>query len=139
MMLIPDVNVLVTAFNADDPRSARTYDWLKKQLQAPEVLGIWEVTLSSLIRIVTNPRVAIESGGAFEFASALRDHPRVVRVSPTPSHWPRFLQLCRVANARGPLVPDAYLAALAMDWEAELITFDRDFARFPGLRTRPAF
>lgn len=46
------------------------------------------------------------------------------------------MNLCRTANAKGPLVPDAYLAALAIESGSEWITTDRDFARFPGLRRR---
>jgi predicted nucleic acid-binding protein len=42
--------------------------------------------------------------------------------------------LCLAANARGNLVPDAYLAALTIEAGAELATCDGDFARFPGLR-----
>ena len=42
----------------------------------------------------------------------------------------------RAAGARGNLVPDAYLAALAIESGSEWITTDRDFSRFPGLRWR---
>jgi predicted nucleic acid-binding protein len=48
-----------------------------------------------------------------------------------------FTRLCRTADARGNLVADAYLAALAIESGSELITTDRDFARFEGLDWRP--
>lgn len=51
-------------------------------------------------------------------------------------HWERFAQLCRTLSLRASLVPDAYLAALAIEERAELVTFDRGFARYPGLRWR---
>ena len=51
-------------------------------------------------------------------------------------HFTIFLNLCRTVNARGNLVPDAYLAALAIEFNCDWITTDRDFARFPGLRWR---
>jgi hypothetical protein len=57
-------------------------------------------------------------------------------VSPGPRHWGIFADLCRKANARGHLVPDAYLAALAIESGSEWITTDRGYARFPGLRWR---
>ena len=45
-----------------------------------------------------------------------------------------FLRLCREADARGSLIPDAFHAALAIEYGLEWITLDRGFARFPGLR-----
>lgn len=57
-------------------------------------------------------------------------------VAPGPRHWEIFDRLCRAAEAKGSLVPDAYLAALAIESGSEWITTDRDFSRFPGLRWR---
>ena len=52
------------------------------------------------------------------------------------STWEEGLRLCRAAGAHGNLVPDAFLAALALESGSQWITTDRDFARFPGLRWR---
>jgi uncharacterized protein len=57
-------------------------------------------------------------------------------VSPGLRFWPVFRDLCQNTSASGKLVPDAYLAALAIEHGCEVITTDRDFARFPGLRWR---
>jgi hypothetical protein len=51
-------------------------------------------------------------------------------------HWDIFTGLCRSAGVKGNRVPDAYLAALAIESGSEWITTDRDFSRFPGLRWR---
>ena len=59
-----------------------------------------------------------------------------VTLAPGERHWDIFQRLCREANAKGNLIPDAYLAALAIESGAEWITTDRDYARFPGLRWR---
>jgi len=59
-----------------------------------------------------------------------------VVVAPGPRHWEIFDRVCRAGDARGNLVPDAYLAALAIESGSEWITVDRDFSRFPGLRWR---
>src|SRR5438477_407916 len=67
---------------------------------------------------------------------ALRARPNCVPIAPGPRHWEVFTGLCRRAGARGNLVPDAYLAALAIESGSEWITADRGFARFPGLRWR---
>ena len=55
-------------------------------------------------------------------------------MTPGPRHWEIFARLCRESEARGNLVPDAYLAALAIESGCEWVTTDRDFSRFPGLR-----
>lgn len=71
-----------------------------------------------------------------EFVSAVRDRPNAVRVSPGARHWEIFVRICRDAGARGSLIADAYLAALAIESGSELVTTDRDFSRFPGLAWR---
>jgi len=76
---------------------------------------------------------------ALAFAEALRGQPNALPLAPGPRHWGVFERLCRDAGVRGNLVPDAYLAALAIEHGAELVTADRDFERFPGLRWRMPF
>ncbi len=76
------------------------------------------------------------TGEALAFANELREQPNAVLLAPGPRHWRIFERLCREAGATGNLVPDAYLAALAIEHGAELVTTDRDFARFPGVRWR---
>jgi toxin-antitoxin system PIN domain toxin len=89
--------------------------------------------------VVTHPRVfsppePVES--ALEFSDALRSRPNAVLVSPGERHWAIFERLCREAQVRGNLVPDAYFAALAIESGSEWITTDRDYSRFPALRWR---
>lgn len=95
--------------------------------------------LSRFLRIVTHPRgmttpAPIES--ALAFAETLRSQPNALPLAPGPRHWGVFERMCRDAGATGNRVPDAYLAALAIEHGAELITADRGFARYPGLRWR---
>jgi toxin-antitoxin system PIN domain toxin len=78
----------------------------------------------------------MELSAALAFVEEVRDQPNCVIVRPGPRHWELFTDLCRRVNARGNLVPDAYLAALAIESGSEWITTDRDYARFPGLRWR---
>lgn len=73
---------------------------------------------------------------AVAFAVALRAQPNAVVIEPGSRHWDIFASLCEVAGAKGNLVPDAYLAALAVESGSEWITTDRDFSRFPDLRWR---
>nr|MDQ3389453.1 type II toxin-antitoxin system VapC family toxin [Gemmatimonadota bacterium] len=96
-----------------------------------------ELVLSGFIRIVTHPKVFATPSplrAALDFVDELRSQPNCVVVSPGPRHWEIFTRLCGDAGAKGNLVPDAYLAALAIESGSEWATADRGFARFPGLR-----
>jgi hypothetical protein len=98
-----------------------------------------ELILSSFIRILTNPKafnVPTALDDAIAAAERLRERPNCVLVSPGSMHWEIFARLCRQTEAKGNLITDAYLAALAIEVGAEWITTDRDFSRFPGLRWR---
>ena len=95
--------------------------------------------LSGFLRVVTNPRVfgqPTPMEAALDFAGLVRSQPNHVPVEPGQRHWDIFTGLCRSAGVKGNLVPDAYLAALAIESGSEWITTDRDFSRFPGLRWR---
>ena len=138
-MILLDVNVLVRAFHDGVPEHARYRDWLDEVVLASEPFGISELVLSGFVRVATHPKVVTPPAPterAMAFASALRAQPNAVVVSPGARHWDIFAGLCDVAAARGNLVPDAYLAALAIESGSEWITTDRDFSRFPGLRWR---
>lgn len=138
-MILVDVNVLVYAFREDAPDHTRFRRWLHDALGSYEPVGVSELVLSGFVRIATHPRVFSTPApvrAALEFASALRAAPTAVPIAPGPLHWGIFERLCQEADARGNLVPDAYLAALAIESGSEWITIDRDFSRFPGLRWR---
>ena len=138
-MILPDVNVLIYAFRGDAPRHAEFKAWLDDALKSDEAFGVSDFLLSGFLRIVTHPKIfrpPSTPAEALPFAEAFRLLPNAVLLSPGPRHWDIFSRLCRTTNARGNLVPDAYLAALAIESGAELITANRDFARFPGLRWR---
>ncbi len=68
------------------------------------------------------------------FLDAVLAGPAVRRVVPGERHWDLFLDLCRRGDAKGNLISDAWLAAIAIEQGATLVTADRDFRRFPGLR-----
>lgn len=141
-MILCDVNVLVYAHREDAVDHERYATWLGEALDSEQAYGVSEMVLSSFMRIVTNRRIVkvpATIGEALAFANELRQQPNAVLLSPGPRHWGIFERLGRDAGATGNLVPDAYLAALAIEHGAELITTDRDFARFDGLRWRTPF
>lgn len=138
-MILLDVNVLVYAMREDAPRHAEFRAWLESRLQGLEPVGVADVSLSGTIRILTHPRVfrpPTPLDAALEFVSAVRSAPTCVVIQPGARHWDIFMRLCTAASARGNLVADAFLAALAIESGSEWVTTDGDFSRFPGLRWR---
>ena len=141
-MMLVDVNVLVYAHREDALGHRACHDWLLSLARSDEAFGLSDLVLSGFLRVVTHSRVFSPPSpleAALEFVTQLRDLPNAVAIAPGPRHWGIFLDLCRRASARGNLVPDAYLAALAIESGSEWITTDRDYGRFPGLRWRHPF
>lgn len=136
-LILPDANVLVYAFRRDAQQHKEFKGWLESALTNEPVFGISGIVLSAVVRIVTHPRIFVKPSSlqqALGFCEVLLAQPNVVAVTPGTRHWAIFADLCRKAEAKGNLVADAYLAALAIENSAEWITTDRDFSRFVGLR-----
>lgn len=109
-------------------RSVDTVDgWRRRNTRAP------------FLRVVTHPRIFAKPSplsDALAFTRQLGEQPNAVAIATGPGHWAIFRDLCTTSAARGNLVADAYLAAIALESGCEWITADRDFTRFRGLRTR---
>jgi uncharacterized protein len=138
-MLAPDVSVLVYAHRPEFPEHAACRLWLEGLVNADAAFGLSDVVLSGFLRIVTHPRVFSSPtplADALAAASELRGQPNRVPLEPGPRHWSIFERLCRESRAKGNLVADAYLAALAIEAGCEWVTTDRDYAGFSGLRSR---
>jgi toxin-antitoxin system PIN domain toxin len=138
-LILPDVNVLVYAFREAAPRHSEYRNWLLQRLESRESFGCSDLVLSGVLRVLTHPRVFAPPtplSNALEYTEALRTQPNAVWIKPGARHWELFTELCVRGGAKGNLVPDAWLAGLALEHGCELVTTDRDFARFPGLRWR---
>lgn len=138
-MLLADVNPFVYAHRPESPRGEEHREWLTAALQGIEPFGVSELVLSGFLRIVTNHRVFREPtppAVALAFCDAVLTAPAAVAVRPGARHWEIFRRLCEQVGARANVVPDAFLAALAIEHGATWVTTDRGFARFPGLRWR---
>jgi toxin-antitoxin system PIN domain toxin len=136
-MQLPDVNVLIYAHREDAPEHERYAEWLRNLTAAAAPFALSDVVLSGFLRIVTNPRIfdpPTPMDAALAFCQRLVDWPRASLVTPGRQHWEIFTGLCR--DVKGPLVTDAYIAALGIEHGCELVTTGGDFARFPGLRWR---
>ncbi|MGH2771819.1 MAG: type II toxin-antitoxin system VapC family toxin [Actinomycetota bacterium] len=138
-MIVPDVNVLVYAHRTESPDHASYKQWLEDLLNADSRFGIFTTVLSGFVRVVTHPRVFSKPtplSKALGFVSTVKGAPNCVELSPGPDHWTIFMRLCKAASVKGNLVPDAYLAALAVETGSDWRSTDRDFSRFPGLKWR---
>lgn len=138
-MILPDVNVLVYAHREDVPGHADYRQWLEALINGDQAYGLSDLVLSGFLRVVTHPRVFSAPSplaAGLAFAQQLRTQPNAVTIAPGPRHWAIFTGLCQSAGVKGNLIPDAYLAALAIESGSEWITTDRDYSRFPGLHWR---
>ena len=138
-MVLLDVNILVYAFRPDAERHDAYAAYVQDLARSPSAFGLADIVCSGFMRVVTHPKVFAPPayvGEALEFLEALRTRPNCVIISPGARHWRIFSELCTATNAKGNLVADAYLAALALESGSEWVTTDRHFARFPGLRWR---
>lgn len=132
-----DVNVLVYAHRLESPDHQGHAEWLESARTADEPLGLIPHVASGFLRIVTHARIFREPtplSTALEFLDALWDSPSVTAVAPGERHWAMFRAACAGVDATGNRVPDAFLAAVAMEHNATWVSADRDFARFQGLR-----
>lgn len=136
-MILVDVNVLVAAHRADHSHHALVTPWFEALLDGAEAFTVPDAVWASFIRIVTHRRifpVPSPTGDAFAFVRAVRAQPGHLPTAPSARHLDVFERVCADGQATGDLVPDAYLAALALDQGAAVATLDRDFTRFAGLR-----
>jgi len=141
-MLLPDINILVYSHRNDVPDHDDYRTWLEDTLHGAEPVALCGPVLAGFVRIVTHPRVftpptPLEQ--ALEFVAALRAGPAALTPSLTEHHLDAFLAACRGGRVRGAMISDAYLAGIAISLGCELVTADRGFARYPGLRWRHPF
>ena len=134
-MKLIDVNLLLYATNADDPRHAAAAAWFDALMNSGERVAMPWHTLLGFVRISTQPRTggALSMQTALEFVEDWLEWESVWVPEPTPHHLALVSELLRAAP-RSKLVPDAHLAALAIGHGLTLCSTDVDFRLFKGLR-----
>jgi toxin-antitoxin system PIN domain toxin len=138
-VLLFDVNVLLYAHRVETERHAACLRELEDAVNGPRAFGFSDLIASSFLRIVTHPRIFDPPSpfpAAWEFIEGLRSSQHCVLLEPGSRHWQLFGELCESAGAKGSLIPDAYLAALAIESGCTWVSTDRDYDRFPGLQWR---
>ena len=138
-MVMPDVNVLVAAYQPDHPQHGPIRQWLLEIVNGSNNFAINELILASFVRVITHPKASKAPASptdAFEFCNSILRSTKCIVVRPGSAHCKIFERFCRNTPAIGKLVPDAWFAALAIENDCEWVTADRDFARFAGLTWR---
>ncbi len=136
-MILMDVNVLVYAHREDVRDHCAYREWLESVINSKTVFAYSELVLCGFIRVVTHPKVFEQPSSpdaAIAFAEQIRTVPQAISLVAGNNHWQLFLQCLERISARGNDVPDAYHAALAMEWGCDWVTTDKGFRRFKGLR-----
>jgi len=134
---IVDANVLLYTANESDPHHEVARDWLDSALSRSEPVGFAWVAVLAYLRLSTKV-------GIFPIPISVEDaiidlqmwvsQPTAVRVTETPRHLDVLAGLLAETGTGGNLVNDAHLAALAVEHDATVVSYDNDFSRFTGVR-----
>ena len=137
MSYLLDANVLINAFRADAPTHAVNRAWLTRTLQAGEAVYASAIVEVALLRITTLPKLgplAAPPAQVFAFLNALHALPNYRRLELEPGQFGGFEQTVQTLALSGNDLNDAYLAALAEGHNLTLVTADRGFGRFAGVK-----
>jgi toxin-antitoxin system PIN domain toxin len=135
-MILCDANLLLYAYNTSAPEHPKARAWLESCLSSPAPFALSWSTIGAFLRLATHRAIfpaPYSIAEAARIADAWLARPMVVVLEPGPRFWAIARPLLEQSNARGPLVADALLAALALEHGATLATHDLDFRRFEGL------
>ncbi len=136
-MIVVDANLLIYSYDTDSSRHKKSRAWVERIFSDIEPVGLPWQTVSAFLRVITNrklpgSRLPVEQ--AAEIVEEWLAQPNVRILAPGDEHWSMLKRTMIEGRASGPLVSDAELVALTVEYGGVLYTADRDFARFPGLR-----
>jgi uncharacterized protein len=137
-MIAVDTNVLIYAHREEVPQHTSAKKYVERLALGIAPWSIPILCLSEFVRVVTHPRVFSPPSPlttALAFIDAVLESPSVTLLVPDADYWAIFRKVSLQANARGNLAFDAAIATLCLSQGAQLLTADRDFARFSDLRT----
>ena len=138
-MFLLDVNVVLAAHREDHPDHESVRAWFDAMLAAADRFTVPALIWGSFLRLATNRRifeVPTPCSEAFAFVEATCAQPSHLQVGPGPRHLALLRRLCDESDALGDLIADAVIAAIAVEHGCEVVTLDRDFARFESVRHR---
>ena len=135
-MIVPDVNMLIFAYNEDSPDHEQARIWWQDLSSSDEAVGIPWVVSSGFMRLMTNPRSLRRPLGAAEAVDLVSEwfrFPHITPINPGERHLIHLRYLLDTVGMGANLVTDAHIAAIAIEYDAIVHTNDSDFARFPGV------
>ena len=135
-MTLIDVNLLLYAYDADSPRHVAARRWLTAELSSGRPVRLALISVLAFVRIASDRRVFTQPLAPSEACALVEswlDRPNVRLLQPGPRTWQLLRRVCEEGQARGPMVMDAHVAALALEHGPRIATTDRDFSRFPDL------
>lgn len=135
-MILVDVNILIYATNSESEHHLPGRDWLDAQLSGSTRVGLPWASLLAFLRIATNPRAfrsPLTMADAWRQVTSWLSAETTWIPEPTERHAEVISKLLELPGVIGNLVPDAHLAAIAIEHGLTLCSTDGDFARFPGL------
>jgi len=138
-VIIPDINLLVYAYNSDAPFHDASKVWLESCLSGRKPVGFPWIVILGFVRLMSSNAVLtdpMEPLDAVEHVRSWLDRPQTQIVVPGPRHLSILAEIMHESRASGRLTTDAHLAAIAIETQSELHSNDLDFARFSGLRWR---
>jgi len=138
-MIIVDVNLLIYAVNRDSPDHNNAKSWLEAAVSGTETVGLPWIVLLAFLRLTRRSRLfqkPLRIDEAFDLVDTWLQQPSVTVPEPTARHLQTMRDLISPLGTGGNLTSDAHLAALAIEYSAELCSTDNDFGRFSRLRWR---
>jgi toxin-antitoxin system PIN domain toxin len=136
-MILPDINLLLHAYNSDSSRHSAARAWWEALLSGTRPVGLTWAAMLGFIRIATHRQILQNPLPVHNACAHVRTwlgQPYVVILDPGPRHAEILFGLLESLGTAANLTTDAHLAALAIEHQAELHSTDVDFGRFQGLR-----
>ena len=136
-MKIVDLNVLLYVVNENAPHHQALLNWWEEAVNGDESMGLSWIVLLGFLRIATNPKIfphPLEPATALGKIHTWLSLANAFVVREKAEHWEVLRTLLVETGTAGNLTTDAHLATLAISHGAVLVSCDRDFARFRGLR-----
>ena len=136
-MIIPDLNLLVYAYNSDAAHHQQAKVWWEHLVAGSQPIALPWVVALGFLRVMTNRSVLerpMAMATALDHLGSWLDQPGVWILQPGPRHLAMLTGFCDTGVLSGALVNDAPIAALAIENQAVVHSNDSEFCRFAGLR-----
>ena len=138
-MIVPDLNLLVYAYNDGALHHQSARRWWESLVNGVERVGIPWVVTTGFVRLMTHPKVIVHPATPEQAVDYVREwfqFPHIIPINPGAEHLTHLRRSLAAAGVGANLVTDSHIAALAIEYQAEVHSNDTDFSRFPGLRWR---